>query len=44
MGIWRKKYMKQPQGCEVKGKDKLVCKMNKSMNGLKQYIVGYDFG
>jgi len=29
-------YMQQPQGYEVKGKEKLVCKMKKSLYGLKQ--------
>jgi len=28
-------YMQQPQGYEVKGKDKLVCKLKKSLYGLK---------
>ena len=29
-------YMQQPQGYEVKGKDKLVCRLKKSLYGLKQ--------
>jgi hypothetical protein len=28
--------MQQPQGYEVKGKDNLVCKLKKSLCGLKQ--------
>src|SRR3984885_620399 len=28
-------YMQQPQGYEVKGKDKLVCRLKKSLYGLK---------
>ena len=28
--------MKQPQGYEVKGKDKLMCKLKKFLYGLKQ--------
>ena len=30
-------YMQQPQGYEVKGKEKLVCRLKKSLYGLKQY-------
>ena len=29
-------YMQQPQGYEVKGKDKLVCRLKKILYGLKQ--------
>ena len=29
-------YMDQPQGYEVKGKENLVCKLKKSLCGLKQ--------
>jgi len=29
-------YMQQPQGYEVKGKEKLVCKLKKNLYGLKQ--------
>jgi hypothetical protein len=29
-------YMQQPQGYEVKGKENLLCKLNKSLYGLKQ--------
>jgi hypothetical protein len=28
--------MQQPQGYEVKGKENLVCRLNKSLYGLKQ--------
>ena len=28
-------YMQQPQGYEVKGKEKLVCELKKSLYGLK---------
>jgi len=28
-------YMQQPQGYEVKGKEKLVCRLKKSLYGLK---------
>ena len=47
-------YMKQPEGFIVKGKNALVCKINKSFYGLKQsprmwyqkfdtYILGLGF-
>jgi hypothetical protein len=29
-------YMQQPQGYEVKGKDNLVCRLKKSLYGLKK--------
>lgn len=29
-------YMQQPDGFSVKGKEKLVCKLKRSMYGLKQ--------
>jgi len=29
-------YMQQPQGYEVKGKEKLMCMLKKSLYGLKQ--------
>ena len=29
-------YMQQPQGYEVKGKENLVCRLKKSLHGLKQ--------
>ena len=29
-------YMQQPQGYDVKGKEKLVCRLKKSLYGLKQ--------
>ena len=28
-------YMQQPQGYEVKGKENLVCRLNKRLYGLK---------
>jgi hypothetical protein len=31
-------YMHQPQGYEVKGKDNLVCRLKKSLYGLKKYL------
>jgi hypothetical protein len=30
-------YMQQPQGYEVKGKENLVCRLKKSLYGLKKY-------
>ena len=30
-------YMQQPQRYEVKGKENLVCKLKKSLYGMKQY-------
>ena len=30
-------YMQQPQGYKVKGKENLVCRLKKSLYGLKQY-------
>jgi hypothetical protein len=29
-------YMQHPQGYKVKGKENLVCRLNKSLHGLKQ--------
>ena len=29
-------YMQQPEGLKVKGKENLICKLNKSLYGLKQ--------
>ena len=31
-------YMQQPKGYEVKGKEKLVCRLKKSFYGLKQAL------
>jgi len=35
-GLEEEIYMKQPQGYEVRGKEKLVCRLKKSLYGLKQ--------
>eukprot|EP00253_Pinus_taeda_P021795 PITA_21795 len=35
-GLEEEIYMQQPQGYEVKGKEKLVCRLKKSLYGLKQ--------
>ena len=29
-------YMEQPEGFSVKGKEEIVCKLKKKLNGLKQ--------
>ena len=35
-GDWEEEiYMQQPEGYEVKGKEKLVCRLKKSLYGLK---------
>jgi hypothetical protein len=32
-------YMQQPQGYEVKGKEKLICRLKKRLYGLKQALL-----
>ena len=36
MESWRKKFMEKPKGFVVSGKEKKVCRLVKSLYGLKQ--------